>query len=162
MKARMAWFVAVWLVVSACGGGNASTDSTETARPVAVVTTQLGETSTTLGTSSDMMILEITVFDWTESVPPGDVSIGVGFESWQPDLEFGGDVREFGEYQVGVPSQFEVYPDGIGGMQIVVEFVMTDEMISGSPMSLTNVEIYDNEILVSGQAIPGFEAVFDR
>lgn len=39
---------------------------------------------------------------------------------------------------------------------------MTDEMISGSAMSVTNVEIYDSTILVWGQAIPGVEVEYDR
>ncbi len=125
-------------------------------------TTQPSEPSTTLKTSGAFMILEIVVFDWTENVPPGDVLVGVGNESWQPNLEFGGDLREFGEYKIGLPGSFEVYPDGIGDTQIVVEFVMTDEMISGSVMSQTHVEIYDTEILVWGQAIPGLEETFDR
>ena len=40
--------------------------------------------------------------------------------------------------------------------------MMTDETISGSAMSVTSVEIYDSAILVWGQAIPGFEAEYDR
>ena len=40
--------------------------------------------------------------------------------------------------------------------------MMTDETISGSAMSVTNVEIYDSTILAWGQAIPGFEAEYDR
>jgi len=110
------------------------------------------------------MELELFVSDWTNNVPPpADVFVVVeGVESWTPDLEFGGDVHSFGEFKIGEPGTLLVYPDGHSGAEIEVTFVMTDEMISGSAMSVTNVEIYDSTILVWGQAIPGFEAEYDR
>jgi hypothetical protein len=107
--------------------------------------------------------LEIAVFDWTSGPPPPEPQVVLGDQSWAPDLECGGDGPEsFGSFQVGEPGTFVVYPDGIGGTEIVVGFVMTDEMISGSDMSLTHVEIYDKTVLVWGQATPEFEVEFAR
>ena len=145
-----------------------SVQEATTTVPLTATTTQTNPTdapTTTVVLTDAFMILEIVVFDWTENIPYGQigpVAIGVGFESWEPDMEFGGDFKEFGEYEIGVPSSFEFYPDGFGGRQIIVDFVMTDEMTSGSVMSQTHVEIYDNEVLAWGQAIPGFEVTYDR
>ncbi len=104
----------------------------------------------------------MTVTDDTEQRPP-EVEIWVrGQGSWYPDLTFGGDVRELGEYPVGEAGEFFVYPDGRDGAEVRVEFVMTPEMISGSDRAMTRVEVYDDEVLVWGEAIPGFEQRFDR
>lgn len=108
--------------------------------------------------------LELTVFDWTETnAPGGDAFVVVeGIESWTPDLEFFADVRSFGTFEIGEPGALLVYPDGNDGSEIEVDFVMTKDMISGSDMAMTHVEIYDSEVLVWGMAIPGIEQTFDR
>lgn len=110
------------------------------------------------------MELELTVFDWTETnAPGGDAFVVVeGIESWTPDLEFFADVRSFGTFEIGEPGALLVYPDGNDGSEIEVDFVMTKDMISGSDMAMTHVEIYDSEVLVWGMAIPGIEQTFDR
>ncbi len=65
-------------------------------------------------------------------------------------------------FEIGEPGTLLIYPDGHGGVEIEVTFVMTDEMISGSDMSVTHVDINDGNVSVWGQAIPGFEVVSDR
>lgn len=178
------------LLIAACGRASDSsgtTEATETLRTSeAPVATQLssgsttstdaggeapattppssGSTTSTESRGSGLVELELTVFDWTNNVPPPEDAFVVveGVESWTPDLEFGGDVHLFGGFTIGVPGILIVYPDGHSGSEIEVTFVMTDEMISGSDMAMTHVEIYDSEVLVWGIAIPGFEQTFDR
>lgn len=145
-----------------------STTSTAPAREPAEEpdTTQPTPLSTTSTASAGPSVveLELSIFDWTDGNPPGNDAFVVveGLESWTPNLEFGGDVRSFGGFEVGVPGTVLIYPDGDTGAEIRMTFVMTDEMISGSDMSITHVEIYDSEVLVWGQAIPGLEQSFDR
>ena len=76
--------------------------------------------------------------------------------------KFGGDAHSFGEFKIVNRAPFSSTPTVTVVPRIKVTFVMTDEMISGSAMSVTNVEIYDSTILAWGQAIPGFEAEYDR
>ena len=107
--------------------------------------------------------LEVTDFDWTEARPPGDVIVSVETTSWTPNLEFGGDGPfDFGSFAVGVPGTIFVYPDGLGGSEIQVTFEMADGMISGSDRAVTHIEIYDAEVLVWGEAIPGLGQAFER
>lgn len=175
----------VSLVVLACGSTSltttvvdttTSTIATTTTTTTTTVSTTASAPSTTTTTSEPTtssstapketaeVALDISVFDWTESNPPGDVHVVVGDETWQPELEFGGDVRSFGNFEVGIPATFVVYADGLGGRAVGVTFLMTDEMApkSGSAETLTHVEIHDNEVQVWGLAIPDFEQYFDR
>jgi len=157
----------VALLIAACGGALDSSGTTETTESPRTsetpVATQLSPDSTTSteGRGSGLVELELTVFDWTNNIPPPEDAFVVveGVESWTPDLEF---VHSFGKFTIGVPGILLVYPDGYTGSEIEVTFVMTDEMISGSDMAMTHVEIYDSEVLAWGIAIPGFEQTFDR
>lgn len=138
------------------------TEPTTTLETVPTETSVLGNAE--VGSGADEVVLELSVFDWTESNPPGAVTIVIGDQTWNPDLGFGGDGRELGEFEVGVPNSFTVYPDGPGGRGIEIEFVMTEEMAakSGSDEMMTHVEIHDSEVQAWGHAIPGFEAYYDR
>ena len=113
---------------------------------------------------SSEALLEVTVFDWTETNPPIDALVVAGEDTWTPDLEFGGDSHGFRPFPVGESHTFTIYPDGRSANAIDVSFVMTEEMvpISGSARALTNVEIYDDTVIVSGMAIPGFERTYSR
>lgn len=112
------------------------------------------------------VILEIAVWDDTASNPPAsDAEVWVrGEGSWYPDLSFGADNRQLGEYRVGEPGEFFIYPDGRSGVEIQVEFVMTADMvpISGSTQAQTVVEIHDSEVVVTGMAIPQLEETYSR
>lgn len=120
-------------------------------------------TTTTTLSAQGGVALEVVVWDSTSQNPPGDDAVlMVGVDVWSPELEFGGDAHLFSDFPIGTPGTFNVYPDGPGGVEIKVSFVMTSEMISGSDMSMTTVEIYDSEIVVWGQAIPDFEQSYRR
>lgn len=138
--------------------------STNTSAPATTTVTSVTTVSSSVSKETAEVAFDVSVFDWTESVPPGDVHIVVGDETWQPDMEFGGDVRSFGDFEVGTPATVMVYPDGLGSRAIEVTFVMTEEMApkSGSAETQTHVEIYDDEVQVWGLAIPDFEQFFDR
>lgn len=115
-------------------------------------------------TEPGVVLLDIAVSDWTEQRPAGDrAEVWVrGAGSWYPDLTFGSDRRSTAPFPIGQPNDFFVYPDGRDGAEIQVTFVMTEEMISGAARSVTHVEIYDAQVVVWGEAIPGHEQVFSR
>lgn len=129
-----------------------------------------GQQAPTIGheeVGAETRLLEIAVSDSTDrNLPADDMEIWVrGFGSWYPDLQFGGDgPQATAEFPAGElrTSDFYVYPDGREGSEILVEFRMMDDMISGSDQARTWVEIYDTYVEVSGQAIPGGVRTYDR
>lgn len=165
--------------LAACGGSPAAvTDPTESPAPTSAPTAEPTSTAETTPRATRTarpatprpatgeVTLDIAVWDDTAAnPPPADAEIWVrGEGSWFPDLSFGGDSRALGEYSVGEPGEFYIYPDGRGGSELRVEFVMTPDMvpISGSAQAQTTVEIHDSEVVVIGMAIPDIEATFTR
>jgi hypothetical protein len=182
---RLKVFIAVSaLLLVSCGSSDTSvtTESsptsdqtsnvTATTKVIAPSTTTPAETTTMVEkvvsttsttTQGTLVALEVGIFDWTESNAPEDVLVSVGATFWEPDMEFGGDGPfDFGSFTIGEPGTITIYPDGLGGSEIEVTFVMTGEMISGSDRAVTHIEIYDSEVLVWGEAIPEFEQYFER
>lgn len=104
----------------------------------------------------DKKILEVVVWDDTSKNPPGDrMEVWVkGHGSWFPNVENGSDKKALGSFPVGEPNEFYLYPDGRDGAEIKIPFTMTREMISGSVMPQTIINIYDSKVEVVGQAIP--------
>lgn len=117
--------------------------------------------------AEETKLLEVAVTDYTEQNPPGDrLEIWVrGHGSWFPDVEFGGDgPQAMGEFPVGElqTDDFYIYPDGRGGAEILVEFEMTEDMISGSDRDRTHVEIYDSYVEVWGGPEISGNGEYDR
>jgi hypothetical protein len=110
------------------------------------------------------VVLDIAVFDDSVDRPlADDFEVWVrGSGSWYPDVEFGADSRTFGEYQVGEADEFYIYPDGRDATEVRVEFTMQPDMIAGSDMARTLVEVTDSEVIVIGLAIPDQEQRFSR
>lgn len=93
-----------------------ATSSTTSAPDSSTTSTELPmveETTTTVTTSENSASLDIVVFDWTETRPPGDVFVQVGdSDAWNPDIEFGGDgPHYFGTYDVGTGGAISFWPD---------------------------------------------------
>lgn len=117
--------------------------------------------------AEETKLLEVAVMDYTEQNPPGDrLEIWVrGHGSWYPDVEFGGDgPQAMGEFPVAdlQTDDFYIYPDGQDGTEILVEFQMTEDMISGSDRDRTHVEIYDGRVEVWGGPDISGDGQYDR
>lgn len=159
------------LVVVACGEG--ADGAVETTSPPEPTTTTEAETVSEepeeeqpeeAPSASGPVVLDVAVWDDTNTNPPdGRMEIWVrGHGSWFPDQTFGGDSNLLGEFPIGEPGEFYIYPDGRDGVEIRVPFRMTAEMISGSDRDRTQVSIEDSTVTVFGTAIEGLELVFDR
>ena len=61
----------------------------------------------------------------------------------------------------GLPDMF-VYPDGRGGTQIPISFVIPEDFIPGSTRDMLEVRVSDTTVTVSGTVIPGFDVEFAR
>lgn len=123
-----------------------------------VSTTMPATTSTT--TRTPRIELKITIWDRTDSNPlseQAEVSInGVG--SWSPELSYGADSREHvGPFRVGEPQVLRVYPDGVDGVEVAVEFRVTSDMRSNSDADQLWIDVYDEEVVVGGSPIRGLE-----
>lgn len=174
---RLPSILLVAIVLAGCGSADTLESPDVTTEPTPELTPAISPTprpstpppspdpATPIPAAGDVT-LEIAVWDDTSTNPPAaDAEIWVrGEGSWFPDLTFGGDSRDLGDYPLGEPGEFFIYPDGRSGVEIRVEFVMTEEMlpISGSTQAQTTVEIHDAEVVVIGMAIPGTEATYDR
>lgn len=131
------------------GDGNATTD---------VPADDSKSESASAQTAPEEVLLEVMVSDFTEVDPPDDrMEVWVrGHGSWYPDMEYGVTKKGLGYFDVGEPHEgdFYFYPDGRDGTEIMIPFEMSDDMISGSTMSQTQITLYDDRIEISGQAIP--------
>lgn len=145
-------------------GTSASPATTNIAFPETTSTAALGSTSISAAVSTGTLrVLEIAVWDDTVNNSTGATEVWVdGYGSWFPDLTYGADSRELGEFQVGVEADFLVYPDGRGGTEIRVPFLMTEEIISGSDRDMISVSIEDEKVGVFGTPIAGLEIEFTR
>lgn len=113
--------------------------------------------------------LRINVSDETSAWESGtsglpDLEVWVrGTGSWFPDTSFGGDTLEdAGPFPVGEETEFAIYPDGRDGTEIMVEVLVDEDMIAGSPRDAIDITIDDTTVNVFGTPIPGFEVEFER
>ena len=184
--ARISLIVAVSLPIASCGQSAIETTTDSTGVPIATTATSTTAPSTTTTEratttiqgpatttaqattttpepeNATLKLLDVIVWDDTVSNPP-DVEVWVeGHGNWFPELTFGGDGRPLGEFPVGVAAEFLVYPDGRGGTEIRVPFLMTEEVISGSDRDKVSVAIEDDKVVVFGTPIVGLEIEFDR
>ncbi len=110
--------------------------------------------------------LKIIIWNETEENEPNLEVWIKGTGSWYPDKEsmgFGGDffipVEPFSSEKV---NEIYIYPDGRTGNEIMVEIIVTDEMISESDRDTIHIEIYDETVKVWGTSIEGITKEFNR
>lgn len=116
--------------------------------------------------SKDEVSLKIAVWNDTEKNEP-DLEIWIkGTGSWYPDKEsmvYGGDffipVEPFSNEGI---NKIYIYPDGRTGNEIMVEIIVTDEMIPESVKDTINIEIHDEIIKIWGTSIEGITKEFER
>jgi hypothetical protein len=106
--------------------------------------------------------LRVALTDYTENNKPNPEVWIEGTGSWYPDIEFGGDVFIPDEPFSNDNNKIYIYPDGREGNEIIVEVVVSDEMISESVKDTIHIEIYDDIIKVWGTSIEEFEKDFTR
>lgn len=110
--------------------------------------------------------LKIAVWNDTEDNEP-NLEIWIkGTGSWYPDkksMESGGDFFIPVEpFSTGGINEIYIYPDGRTGSEIMVEIIVTDEMISKSDRDTIIIEISDKTVTVTGTSIKGTTKEFDR
>ena len=110
--------------------------------------------------------LKITVWNLTEKNEP-DLEIWIkGTGSWYPDkesIEFGGDFFIPSEpFSSGKVNEIYIYPDSRTGTEIMIEIIVTDEMISESDRDTIHIEIYDETVEIYGTSIVGITQEFKR
>jgi len=109
-------------------------------------------------TNTKSVILRIGIWDLTEDNPihtRAEIWIR-GFGSWylKRALSEGESAKKFGKYPVGVKQKFFFYPESRKGKELIISFMMTEDMNpNGSVRDTLWVSFYDEEVEVSGRPI---------
>lgn len=115
--------------------------------------------------------IKVNITDLTEENPVhkrAEIWVkGMGSWFFAPELEYGGTTKTIEGQELGVVHKMYIYPDSRDGKEMMVEFMITEEMNPGSVGDATRIDIYDAEVKVNGTPIKAandgeFEITFER
>ncbi len=109
-------------------------------------------------TDTKSVVLRIGIWDLTEDNPihtRAEIWIrGVGSWYFKRALSEGESAKKFEKYPVGVKQKFFFYPESRKGKELIISFMMTEDMNpNGSVRDTLWVSFYDEEVEVSGLPI---------
>jgi hypothetical protein len=125
---------------------------------IGFISTQLSRNDVVEYTNTKSAVLRIGIWDWTEDNPiHARAEIWVrGVGSWfvKRALSEGESAKKFGKYPVGVKQKFFLYPESREGKELIISFMMTEDMSpNGSARDTLWVSFYDEEVEVSGRPV---------
>lgn len=109
-------------------------------------------------TNTKSIVLRIGIWDLTEDNPihtRAEIWIR-GFGSWylKRALVKGESAKKFGKYPVGTKQKFFFYPESRKGKELIIFFMMTEDMNpNGSVRDTLWISFYDEEVEISGRPI---------
>ena len=100
--------------------------------------------------------LRMAIVDETSAGIPEEFEVWVrGSGSWfhaQDSL-----LEQAGPFPVGEPTSFFIYPRGREGAEIEVTLELPQDVIPASVQHMVTIAVFDDEVVVSGTSVPGFE-----